>query len=469
MRQLAGPLLLHAGFLLAGYGLLAAFGTLRDATLARWVAAGGLAYVCGVIGVVSVVIALLVAGVPLTLEATGVVIAVLAAPMVVTLARGRPALRLPPRPAGGEAWIAVGLVTTFALVFLVGLPSVGLRPLDGFDAWNLWARKANLLFWNGDLPATLFHGVPYERVHPDYPYLLPTFEALHLRALGHFDPRAIQVPLWLFMGAFVWAGGFLASRVTRPALWAPLVTGAAVFSIPGLLTGYADVPLGYLLALAALSTGIWVERGRRADLAVAATLLAGCAAAKNEGLVGSLIIVLAAAGVLALTRRRRDVLLTAVAGAAMVAVAVVPWRAWLAANDLHGDTPVRQSLDPSFLSDRFDRLGPALQALHGQLITRDPLAILVPVALALAVLALRSSRLRPLALFYVTAGALYFASLAWAYWVSPLPLQFHLDTSVSRVALGVMFLGLAAVLHLGAMSSRPAAAADVPAGDLPER
>ncbi|MGI9099464.1 MAG: hypothetical protein ACR2H2_13415 [Solirubrobacteraceae bacterium] len=465
MRQLAGPLALHAGFFSAGYGLLATFGVLRDATLARWAAVGGLAYVCGVIGVVSVTIVLLVAGVPLTMEGTGVVIAMLAAPLVVVLLRARPALRPPPRPSGAEAWIAVSLVGAFALVFLFGLPSVGLRPLDGFDAWNLWARKANLLFWDGELPSALFRGEPYARVHSDYPYLLPTYEALHLRSLGRFDPRAFHLPLWLLLGAFVWAAGLLASRVTRPAVWAPLVTGAAILSIPGLLTAYADVPLAYLLALAALSAGLWIERRMPADLAVAATLLAGCAAMKNEGLVGAAVIVVAAAGALAMARRRREVLLTGVAGAAVLVVAVIPWRVWLAANDLHGDLAVGQSVDPAFLASRLDRLGPSLEALHGQLITRGPLASLVPLALALAALAWRSRRLRPLAGFYVAVGALYFASLAWAYWISPLPLQFHLETSVARVAVGVMFLGLAAVLHLGGTGFLPPAAADGQAGD----
>jgi hypothetical protein len=467
MRQLAGPLALHVGFLVAGYGLLAAFGTLRDATAARWLAAGGLAYICGVVGVVSVTIVLLVIGVPLSLKATAVVVALLAAPMAMALLRGRPALRPLPRPSGSEAWIAIGLLAAFAVVFLIGLASVGLRPLDQFDAWNLWARKANLLFWNGDLPSSIFHGQAYERVHPDYPMLLPVFEALHLRALGHFDPRVVHVPVWLLLGAFTWAAGFLASRVTRPAVWAPIVTGAALLSVPALLTAYADVPLAYLLTLAALSTGIWIERRGPADLAVAATLLAGCAATKNEGLVGCLIILVTAIGVLAAMRSRRDALLTGAAAAAVLVVAVVPWRAWLSVNDLHGDTPVRQSLDPSFLADRFGRLGPSLEALHGQLTTRTPLAVLVPLALALVALAARSRRLRPLAAFYAAIGVLYFASLAWAYWISPLPLQFHLDTSVSRVAIGVMFLGLATVLHLGGAALTPAPAPPAPAPPPP--
>src|SRR5205085_2371168 len=61
--------------------LLRATGFVRRGSPARWVAAAGLAYLCGVSGVMLVAIVLLILGVPFSLTTFGVLCVVLALPL----------------------------------------------------------------------------------------------------------------------------------------------------------------------------------------------------------------------------------------------------------------------------------------------------------------------------------------------------------------------------------------------------
>jgi hypothetical protein len=142
------------------------------------------------------------------------------------------------------------------------------------------------------------------------------------------------------------------------------------------------------------------------------------------------------------------------AGGALVLVAIVPWHLWLSAHDFHGDIPVGKGLTPGFLLDRTERVRPALDAVFKQLTANAFPALFVGLGLALALLWLigRGRWLAPL--FYAGAGVAYFASLIWAYWISPLEIGFHLQTSADRVALGVAFIALAGVLYLASESIR---------------
>ena len=452
MRAVLGPALLHLGFLAAGLGLLRLAGVVRAATLLRWLAAAGLAYLAGVIVVVLVCIVLLVLGVPLSFPLALAISAVLALPFLLELrpglARSGPAVRRP--DLTGEQWVAALVIASMAIVGVIGVLTLGVKAVDSYDAWNLWTRKALLLVHDAHLPVEVFSGRAYLNTHPDYPMLLPVLEALHIRSTGKVDPWNVHTALWLLLVGFAWAMGFLASRVTRPAVWALLPASAALVSTRDLLSGYADAPLAYFLALAALALALWLESGRRSDLFVAALFVAGAAAMKNEGLLGAMLALAVTLAVLLLGRRRDALVPFAVATAGVLAVAVAPWRLWLAAHDLKGDISPSKGLDPSFLfsAERWDRVWPSIEALHGELVNRFSAALFVPLALALIVVRLRGSNRSPVAGFYLALGVLYAASLVWAYWISPLDLQFHLDKSVSRIYIGVAFIAVAAGVHL---------------------
>src|SRR5688500_13772330 len=151
MRGVIVPVVVHLGLLAAGFGVLSLLGVLRGGTVWRWAAAGGLAYVCGMTCVLLSAIALGTVGVPFGLATVGVVAAVFALPCLLAL-RDRPRLRPLPRPRDAEQWYAVAVLAGFAVLVVAGLWSVGLRVVSEYDAWNLWVRKAALMFWESELP-----------------------------------------------------------------------------------------------------------------------------------------------------------------------------------------------------------------------------------------------------------------------------------------------------------------------------
>src|SRR5205085_8030576 len=121
-----------------------------------------------------------------------------------------------------ERNLALATLAAFGVVAIVGLFSVGNWPVDKYDAWNLWTRKAELLFVGRHIPLEVFKSAAYYgggnapgNVHPDYPLLLPMLEDIHLRGLGRLDVRQVHEVFWLLLIAFVWACGFLASRISR--------------------------------------------------------------------------------------------------------------------------------------------------------------------------------------------------------------------------------------------------------------
>lgn len=463
MRGLLGPLFVHGLFMVAGYGVLRLAGALHGLSAPALLGAGGLAYLCGMTVTVLLCILALIVGVPFGLITMVVVALVVAAPLVTAvpaIIRWGRRLRRPELPSpraaaqalSSERGLALLVVAGFVVVMAIGLFTVGDRPLAQYDAWNSWGRKANLLFFGDRFPVQLLQTQAYAAQAVDYPILLPALEALHLRGLGRWDSANLHVVFWLLMGTFVWAGAFLAREVARPAVWSTVLVGGALLTSGPLLTAYADVPVAYLIALAILALGLWLHLGRRWHLVVAAILFAGAASMKNEGIAAAAIAFAVALAVLAFGRRWRELIPVGAAGAAVFLVAVLPWRLFVAANGPQGSLDAGQGLSVSFLVDQLYRVGPAISALYEQLVTQRA-AILVPLGIAACLVALRRSRLSGVAAFYLATIVLYTASLVWSYWVSFLELNFMITTSVSRIYVGIVFIAIAALLHL--TTSRP--------------
>jgi hypothetical protein len=305
------------------------------------------------------------------------------------------------------------------------------------------------------LESGYFDNSAYAFAHPDYPILLPAFEALHFRAAGRVDTQAVHLHLWLLLVAFAWAMAYVASHVVRPLVWAPLVLAAVLAPSARdlVMAAYADAEVALFLGLGVLALGIWIEARERAWLALSALMLAAAASTKNEGLMGAVVALACAAALLAIRRDRAGLRgLGVVAG--LFAVAVLPWRVWVAAHGISGDLPVGKGLRPGYLADRADRVWPSVKALYGQLADQGKWHMLVPLALALALVGLASRRLRPLAAFYIATGALTFALVVWAFWISPSDLDYQITTSQDRVVAAVIAVSLAASLHLvGALTA----------------
>ncbi|MDX6643053.1 MAG: hypothetical protein QOD76_1015 [Solirubrobacteraceae bacterium] len=466
MRAELGLLALAAAFAGAGTGVLAGLGIVRSPGQA--LRGLGLAYLTGMAAVMLVGLVVTVAGAAFDLAACGAVcLAVACGGVVAARARARDAgadAWAPRAPTGMPGWrrglIAAASLAALAYV-VMGLLTTAVTPLNSFDAWSIWGRKAVMLFGLGHLPAGALASSAYSFMHPDYPILLPLWESLQLRAIGHVDTQLLHVPFWLLLVAFLSALGFVGRRVSRWALVAPIVAAAAL--APGVVdqvvSANADVPMACFLAIGVLSLGIWLERGDRAALALGALQLAAAANVKNEGLVGAVVVLAVAAAIVALDRRWRALRALAF-GAAAVAAAVAPWRIWTAAHGIHGDLPVGNGLTPSYLSDRSDRIRPAFDALVNRLADQGRWSYIVPAALALMLVCLLvrwspGSPGRRLAAFYLGTAVAFFALVLWSLVVIPNTLDFQLPSSAPRLISGIVFVGLAALIHLsGALDDK---------------
>lgn len=457
MRAELAPFGVDLLLAVAGLGVLAAIRLvpLRPSEL---VAALGLAYLTGTAVVSLGLIVLLTVGIPLTLW-TFFVLVVLCIGAGVLRSRRQLGPRREPRPRWWRlpwrswpagVWVTGAFVLLFGAYSAVGALSTFDMPLMGGDAWTIWARKAQMLTVHDSLLDQFFAGPSYGFMHPDYPLLYPVWEAIHFRAAGAFDTYTLLRHVWLLLIAFVWAVAYLVRDQVRPVVWAPLLLLAA--AAPGiwqqLLTGYADVPMAIFACLGALSLALWLRRGEVAFLALGAIMLAAAANTKNEGLMSAVALLIAAGGI-AFARRLR--LRDFVFASGFVILAILPWRIWLAAQGIKGDLPVSEGLNPGYLLDRTDRVWPAIRVTAHQLADQGRWLYLLPLA-ALAIAAASISGIgRRVAGFYLLSFILVWAGLVWSYWISPHPIGWHLSTSASRVISVLVFIGLAAVIHLSGL------------------
>jgi hypothetical protein len=447
----------NGAFLAAGSAVLLALDVYRTSLGA--LAAAGLAYLTGLAVVMLSAIALLTVGVPFNLVVfAGTAAVVTAGGVAVAWRRRRTFLprATPPRsgldawaPRGVDGWALLIYVSLFAVFALTGLRRAWAEPLYAWDGWSIWARKAIALTHFDGLVTRFFGADAYAFMHPDYPILLPLLEAVHFRAMGSLDTQAVHVVFWLLLVAALWAMAFLASRITRPLIYAPILLAAALAPgvWEGVLSAYADVPMALFLAVGALLIGLWLAQGRPTDLALGALFLAAAASTKNEGLSAALAVLVASALVLAAEHGWRALRQLAVAGGAVV-VAVLPWRAWVAAEGIESDFGVER-LGPNFLLDRLSRLGPATQAIGANFADQNRWHYLVPLACSMAIICIaRRSRASRIAAFYLASGILSTAFLLFAYWIGPFDLGWHIATSAQRVVAGPVFLALAALSQL---------------------
>jgi hypothetical protein len=313
------------------------------------------------------------------------------------------------------------------------------------DVWNYWLPKAKTIFQTGELDTGL--GGYTSFTHPEYPPLAPVSDAVAFRFMGRDDVLLLPVQHWVLFVAFLAAlAGLLASRVRPAFLWPALASLALLPKLERLVgSSLADEPLAELFALAGVCGALWLLEGDLRVAAVFGVLLATLAMTKPEGLMMGLVLV----GVLAVVTAFRP-WRTLVPLAAVAALAAVPWRAWLSANDARDDSDYRfgDLFEPGLLWDRIDRLGIALREFPQYVLDPDRWLLAVPLALLLAALLTR----REPRLAGFCAGTLVVVSLAYVtvFWISLPEIHFYLDASAERLAAHLAVFAAALVPLLAA-------------------
>ena len=412
LRAIAGLALLNGALLGVGGAMLWGLGAVRWWT--DLVRLGGVAHLLGVAATMIALTLQLVVGIQVTGASGALTLVVLAcAGAGIGVARGRqrpglvPGWQLP-RVSPFVAVLVAGFVVYFEALFRAArLSSI----LPEWDGWWFWVPKAKAIYFFGELDPDLLSQI----ANPSYPPGLPVVHALAFGAMGSADETTLHVQYWFYAVGFAAAvAGLLAPRV-RQAIWVPLLV--LIFLAPSFLTRmtwtYADVPLGYLVTVAALLVILWIDDARPWQLHAAMALLGGAMLTKREGVLFALAVLLAA--LVATRARRRELwprlIVTLVAAFGLA----LSWRVWLVANGLPGDGPAGGYLG---LFDHLGRAWPSLELVVETLIDRD-LWLVVPLLSFVAIAFAAVARERTLWVFAASFTAAFVCVATWTIWADP--------------------------------------------------
>jgi hypothetical protein len=454
VRAIAGIVAFNVFVLVVGAGVLWGLRGWRFWTeLVRLL---GVAYFLGLSALIVVTTLELVVGIPLE-AATFLVSGAALVALGVAVGRRRglpaPALRPPewrfPRVSAFAALFVAGIVVYLEALFRADRVAGVARE---WDSWANWLPKSRSLYLTGELDLEFLPLVPQLTSYP------PGHTAIQsgaFHAMGSADTATLHLQYW-FMAAFfvVAVVGLLAHRVRQAILFPVLL---AVLVAPYLLdwlpTVYADLPMGYLVAVAALLIVLWIEERAPWHLGAASLLLAGAMLTKREGMLFAACVVLA--GLVASFAERRQLWPRLLAAGLVAFALTVPWRIWVFANDL-----------PSVGSDTgydgavsdLDRLWPAFEIGVRSLVHEDVWFLAPLVGVAAVLLAALGGAWR-VSVFAAASFAAGVAAVTWVLWVNHGISLVHDDWAIRRL-IGTPALMLAALTPLllqRAWSSAPAA------------
>lgn len=373
----------------------------------------GVAYLLGVASLMTLLTLELVVGVPISAIAMALSgIALVVGGLVVGRLRGHslPGLRPP-------GWRFPGL-TLFSALFVAGIvvyleALVRADRLSGivreWDSWAFWMPKAKSIYYFDSLDPAFLLQLPQV---PAYPPGTAFIHAGAFHAMGSADTVTLHVQYWFLAIGFVAAVmGLLAGRVHQailfPLLLAFLVSQSLVERIT---TVYSDVPLGYLVAGAALLVVLWIQEQKTWHLLAATILLAGAMLTKREGLLFAACVLLAA---FVATWAERRKLWRPLVFASLVAFALtVPWRIWFTAHGLKSDGP-----DSGYAGafEHLERVWPSVKLVVRTLFADDLWRLTPFVAVAAIVLAALAGAWKVSVYAFAFLG-LALAGAAWAIW-----------------------------------------------------
>jgi len=345
-----------------------------------------------------------------------------------------------------DVGVVIASLGVIAVVVAVAMAALHVKPLVEYDGWAMWGMKARAIAALGSADPDVF-ATPeaYERLHIEYPLLLPSLHALPLQAADGFTSNTVILScLAIGLAGLLALWGLFRDRV-RPVILLPSL--AAIVAAPRFFlelgTGYADVPVAVFVACGVGAAARWLVDRDTSWLTLATLFLSACVLTKNEGLLFAAALYVSLF-VVAHGRRR------AVAIAALVCgVVSAPWRAYIAIHDLGTrtqDYDLWSSFDLPSALGRLDRARFAVDVLLDE--ARDPqqFGLIITLGIAATAFAFLFAP-RSLALLATGFGVLSLAGLTWIYLISPKEVESFLESNADRVIISFV-LGLAALTPL---------------------
>lgn len=405
----------------------------------------GIAYLLGLSALMIALTCELVIGIPIDpitmlLSGTGLIVAGVVAGRL----RGFTAPGLCP-----PGWRFPG-ISLFAALFVAGIvvyfeALFRAERLAGvareWDSWANWLPKSRALYSSGRLDPEFLLRVPQQL--PSYPPGPATIQAAAFHAMGSADTVTLHVQYWFIAVGFAAAViGLLVQRVHHAILFPVLL---ALLVAPSLVdwitTVYVDLPLGYLIALAALLLILWIEEKEPWHLAAVTVLLAGAMLTKREGMLFA-VCVLFAGFVASFADRRHSWRRLLWAGLIAFAL-VLPWRIWVT---VHGFPAVGSDTGYDGVVSDLDRLWPALDITFRTLFHPDLWHFASVVGVVAIVLALLGGAWR-IGVYSGTLVVTGLAAVTWVFWVNHWFALLHEEFAIRRVT-GTIVLMLAVLTPL---------------------
>jgi hypothetical protein len=331
--------------------------------------------------------------------------------------------------------LAVGRMRGLGLIAALGIGCAGvvleaqfragrLGGVYEFDAMDFWLPKAKAIYYFGQLKPSFLAQLP----NAFYPPLMPALDAMCFTFMGSADTVTLNLVYWSALAAFVAASaGLLMPRVPGPILWPTLL---ALLTVPVIVNRgvapLADLPMDYLVAIAALLVAFWLSDPKPEFLVLASGLLGAAALTKREGLLLALCV--AASGMSATWSRKRPAWPLLVAVVIPALALTVAWRVWLSAVGIPNQAPELGYLG---LFTHLGRVWPSLHlTLHvlfgGSWWQLVPVLIVIGIGVAVTT---RRGRLTTFAAAYFILGVL---ACSWVTLSFP-SLPFSTDDSLNPI------------------------------------
>lgn len=321
-------------------------------------------------------------------------------------------------------------------------------PMDAYDSVAIWGFKAKAIYLEQALPVDLFKNGEYAFMHMDYPLLIPLQEAFFYNLYQGINDAAVKVifPAYFFGLLIIFASGLYRLFGRRSALIFTFLLASLTQVNNFSQNGYADLVLAFYYSLGALSIYLWFIKEGRDFLFLAAVFSAIGAWVKNEGIALCFLNLLLLSVLTWVKKGSLDKARLKAAGRGMAfyltmaLLFIAPWYWFRHSLGLNGDLfPGKGGV----LARLFGGLGRILKIFdYYQIQFFDIKRWNILWVLFLSTFLFRGRfflpKFLPLSLSFIGTFGLYTA----IYVLTPLPLEWHLSSSVSRLFIHIVPLAV---------------------------